>query len=499
MAQVFLSHAADDESQVRRIQRSLATAGHDVWLAQDAILPGDDIVDAIERAHKKTDYVVVCLSTAALASAWVRHELSSALMRQLTAGDKRVLPVLLEAEVEVPALLQTVLCADLSAERLFPRGLAALIAAIHQRETERGAADPGRRADWTPYLEAVAEDAGHIEIVGIGAGAGEVKGASRYPIERLYTPLRSRDLGRVTADGEAGLRERPGYLAGLLPHYRRLLIEGQPGAGKTTFANLVACMLACDALRVPWPDGGSWRERHLGLAAESPLPVFVRVVELLPVLEQARPARRDDHGVLLEHLDELAAANDLGVARADWEEALADGQAMLLLDGLDEVADERLRARVFAVFRSVCKRYPDARIVVTSRPIDTRRLVEMGFHAATVEPFDRAEIEAFLDRWVRALYEVAPDAAPGMRARQYRKRLEAALVEVAPVRLLASNPVMLTCLCVVHWNRASCRRAARAPTARCASGWSGHARTSARSTASATASPSSRSPGSAWR
>ena len=37
-----------------------------------------------------------------------------------------------------------------------------------------------------------------------------------------------------------------------------------------------------------------------------------------------------------------------------WDALLKDGQAVLLLDGLDEVADEALRKRFFKIFRDAC-------------------------------------------------------------------------------------------------------------------------------------------------
>lgn len=91
-------------------------------------------------------------------------------------------------------------------------------------------------------------------------------------------------------------------------------------------------------------------------------------------------------------------------------------------------------------------------IVVASRPIETAALRAMGFHAATVEPFGDAEIRTFLDHWVAALH--AAEAGEGLRgeAARYRADLVAAICDLPRVRRLATNPVMLTCLCVVHWN-----------------------------------------------
>jgi formylglycine-generating enzyme required for sulfatase activity len=316
-----------------------------------------------------------------------------------------------------------------------------------------------RAADLRAYLEDLIDRTDHINIGGISSG-GASKGALRPPIERLYTPLRSRgDLGDpagvVGMAGEAGAgRRMEGAvgLAELLPRHPRLLLEGQPGAGKTTFLRFVACMLARDALGMECPVGPSWRRRYLGLSGDqAPVPVLLRVADLLPLLGEQPPSalHPDDRRRLLDLL--AAAAGEFPVSRREWEDLLAGEGAVLLLDGLDEVADERLRERVFGVCRDACRRWR-CRIVVSSRPIQTAALREMGFHLATVEPFGGAEIRTFLEHWVAALHEAdSPEALSG-EAERYRAALLAAICGLPRVRRLAANPVMLTCLAVVHWN-----------------------------------------------
>jgi hypothetical protein len=303
-------------------------------------------------------------------------------------------------------------------------------------------------ADFRGYLEALIAQTSHINISGISV-AGSVKGALRYPIEKLYTPLRSRaetvGLGGLRGDGLVGLPD-------LLPQHRRLLLEGQPGAGKTTFLRFVACMLARDSLGKAGPEGRTWRERYLGGAGEALTPVLVRISDLVPLLsEEMSPLRRDDRRRLLDFLAAQCHENEIAVGREGWRRLLEGGQGLLLLDGLDEVADEGLRGRIFEIFRDAVAHW-QCPMVVTSRPIQTAELREMGFHVATVEPFGRVEIETFLDHWVSALYQADDAAALRGEGEQYREALLGALCDLPRVRRLASNPVMLTCLCVVHWN-----------------------------------------------
>jgi len=317
-----------------------------------------------------------------------------------------------------------------------------------------------RPADLRAYLGDLVDRTDHINIGGITATAA-VKGALRHPIERLYTPLRSRGeaprtLGHGTCPTDDGLADgglTP--LAAVLPRHPRLLIEGQPGAGKTTFLRFAACMLARDALGLECPEGPSWSRHYLGLPARerAPVPVLVRIAELVMVLEAAGgpTLRRDGSQWLLELLDRVCAENGHPVSQAAWRGFFEAGEAILLLDGLDEVADERMRERVFEIFRDACRRWR-CPIVVASRPTRTAALAEMEFHTTIIEPFGDREIRTFVDSWVAALHAAESAADLGGEGQRYRERLLSAIVKRPRVRRLATNPVMLTCLCVVHWN-----------------------------------------------
>lgn len=308
-------------------------------------------------------------------------------------------------------------------------------------------------ADWTAYLEGLLRQTSHLEIKGIASGRGRGKEARRVRIEELYTPLKTR---RLVARQSLNALQQPGNervaLSALLPRHRRLLILGQPGAGKTTFTHLLVSMLARDGLGQAHPAGGSWRQHHLGLDGPVQLPILLRARDVLTVMtDPNRPRMRyDGREWLLDALDRLAEDNRWAtVARDHWRELLQGDGALLLLDGLDELADEELRDRVFAVFEDACEKWR-CRMVVTSRPIATRRLVELGFHPVEIEPFGEEEIRAYLNRWVVALYEVERVSELDAEAEGYRQTLLQAIVAVPGVRLLATNPVMMTCLCVVH-------------------------------------------------
>ena len=289
------------------------------------------------------------------------------------------------------------------------------------------------------YLHDLLSRTDHFEIRGI---ARESRGseALRPRIENLYIPLWCRDLDSF---GEIELTK-------ILPRGKRILIEGQPGAGKSTFLRLVACMLARDLLGQTYKPGSSWRQHYLGFdATEPPLPILLRLsffVDLLPKLDG-----RDDRERLLDLLAQQCRDAEVDFDRDFWQEKLEHGAALLLLDGLDEVADLKLRERVFRIFADAEKHWK-AFMVVASRPFRTEELRQRGFLVAVVEPFRKEQIQRFLTAWVTALYDENHQKALTGQAERYRQSLQEAILSRPAVRQLAANPVMLTSLCVVHYN-----------------------------------------------
>jgi len=342
--------------------------------------------------------------------------------------------------------------------------------------------------DVATYLKVIIDDTSHINISGIGSGAGTVSTATRYAIEKLYVPLSSPSLhnriGLLENHSCTTNKKRKSksakkiqkveklkaeelmmsheaiehrvVLQALLEHYDRLLIEGQPGSGKTTFLRFMTCMLARDCLGIQCPDGKTWRERYLGMDSNVPalIPVFIRISLLLDFMEtnKSKSLRRDDRLWIPKLLAEYSRENDIAMSVTGWCKLIECGKTILLLDGLDEVVDLDIRNRVFSIFRDACVKWLNTRIVVTSRPIQTQALMEMDFGRGVIEPFGVKQVRTFIQQWVAALHKEAPDQSLSSVAARYHELLLEAILDNHRIRLLAENPVMLISLCVVHWN-----------------------------------------------
>ena len=299
--------------------------------------------------------------------------------------------------------------------------------------------DPSR------YLRTLYEETAYIDIRGLQVGSGR---ANRFPIEDLYitletAPTREPEKGKKA---DPDLQDRPARLEleQSLTH-SRLVVLGDPGAGKTTFLRRI-CQLACRGLL----EDDSEALQTLGVE-EVPFPIFVRLSEL----QEHRTAHKGRLGApaVASALDWLAHFlgsqwDADGLDAKFFQQRLSEGPALLLLDGLDEAASQRDRKSLVKWIEKASARWDRCRIVVTSRPAAYQgEAVLPGFAHASIEPLQDSAIRSFFSHWCQALF-----AGNGQQASRLKGELLKALESRLEIRRMARNPVMLTALAVVHWN-----------------------------------------------
>jgi hypothetical protein len=107
LVQAFICHASEDKPIARKIAYSLVSLGSEVWFDEWEIKVGESIVVKINEALDTMTHLVVLLSKNSVDKPWVKRELSSSLMRQLSAQAITLLPVVLD-ECKIPPLLSDI-------------------------------------------------------------------------------------------------------------------------------------------------------------------------------------------------------------------------------------------------------------------------------------------------------------------------------------------------------------------------------------------------------
>ena len=279
------------------------------------------------------------------------------------------------------------------------------------------------QSDPTVYLKSLREQTAWIDIRGLQVGAGK---AYRFPIEELYIPLTMQSRDRQGAAVE---------LEEALSHHR-LVIVGDPGAGKTTFVRHIAHVWSSGLLDAP---------AHASLL----FPIFIRISDLAEHIRNCkdkpgRPTTQAAPSWLLHFLTAQSEELNWGLDEAFFREKLKSDSCIVLLDGLDEAPNQQERDAIVRLFEAAIQAYAACRFVVSTRPLAFTGLA--GFHTAQIEPLEPSAIEKFLEHWCRGLF---PQDAVG--AGRHLDELREAL-QRAEIRRMARNPVMLTALAVVHWN-----------------------------------------------
>lgn len=105
MPSLFLSHSSADKTFVEKLAKDLEGVGVNVWFDKWEIKVGDSLTGKIEEGLQANDYLGLVLSPAAVASEWVKAELSAAWCRQMSSRKIVVLPILYQ-DCEIPFLLE---------------------------------------------------------------------------------------------------------------------------------------------------------------------------------------------------------------------------------------------------------------------------------------------------------------------------------------------------------------------------------------------------------
>jgi hypothetical protein len=302
----------------------------------------------------------------------------------------------------------------------------------------------------TRYFHYLTNRYGHLDFKGMGISD---RVPLRLPLLDVYVPLQvllmmsdgdtwahnlnlvGRQIGEEEAEVVGRYLSKPRPILTLLQEHPGLIILGDPGAGKSTFLKMLALRLA--------------RSEDIGINQRIPL--------LVPLSAYAMGLAKRDVSLpdfISEYYHQMI---DEGLPFQDMVyEALSQGEALLLLDGLDEVQEVDLRQIVIeqVVDSFAAHGRTGNKFIVTSRvagyhsaPLSVGGLVE-----CILVDFDDYEIGQLVTKWIQASELAAGNELELPQEESARKRDELlfAINHNPSLRQLLANPLLLSVLLLMN-------------------------------------------------
>lgn len=204
-------------------------------------------------------------------------------------------------------------------------------------------------------------------------------------------------LGKVTEKRISGLKA--------VERHSKLMVLGKPGAGKTTFLKYLAIQCI---------------NRNF---QENRIPFFIPLKQFAETHNQP-----EIYEFIVQHL------NNLAITDTQVIQILKFGKFLILLDGLDEVK-EKDSSNIISKINKFSEQYSTNQFVMTCR-IAAREYIFEKFTEVEVADFNEQQIKTFVTKWFQNEEPEAPA--------RFIQHLESN----KPIKELATNPLLLTLLCL---------------------------------------------------
>lgn len=306
--------------------------------------------------------------------------------------------------------------------------------------------NPTKDARLAPYLKEVNLWHGYIKYLGLP----QLNDLKDTPIQNLFV-LPKISSTWISADRAAESWSDRYSVLDALSVSNFMIILGEPGGGKSTLLNWLAWRLA----------GGKYPKE---LGPLIPLPMVLRDLNL--------GSMKNWEDLLTSFLSHPMAAA-LASSKPFVDEVLSEGQALVLIDGIDEISDIEVRNRLRNAVYEGREKYPKVKWILTSRIVgyeelpfenETKSTSHKGIDASLprqganiansgikvsdglfyVCPFDNAQINEFCNNWY-SLRERSKTEAQSKAS-----DLVKALQEDGSTLRLARTPNLLTMMALLH-------------------------------------------------
>jgi len=287
------------------------------------------------------------------------------------------------------------------------------------------------------YSRQVINRLDRMELFGITAA----EPSRSYPLSVAYVGLRvieqpsppqlSNSAG-VAIRKDLGPTDKDIPVEEALAGLARVFVIGEAGTGKTTLLNWLAVRAAERSFPPPLSN---WN----GLT-----PFFI-------------PLRQYNSGAFPapEEFPISVGRNITAEMPAGWVQGLLrQGQALVLIDGIDEM-QESLRPAFRRWIRDLVSEFPRAHYVLTSRPaaVEPGWLYGASFTTMELQVMSPPSVQRFIHLWYKAVQLQMADSNDRDRIGEWERALRTTLEADRHLRQLAGTPLLCALLCALNRER----------------------------------------------
>lgn len=271
------------------------------------------------------------------------------------------------------------------------------------------------------YFRYLENELGEIQFEGMPTD--QEAGAVKVKLENIFVPLRYNFKKEEKWEQTS--------IKGVLENTSKAAILAKPGGGKSTLIRRIALAYA-------------FPERRIKIEDELPdanwFPVYIRCRDLG---ENARKSILEIISTIVyraEIVNYEKAFNEL------IRERLQEGRVLLLVDGLDEISDERCRINFVEQLQTFIGIYPNIHLLITSRESGYRAVAKTVANYCekyTIASLNEDEIRSLSRKWHQAI------SGESIQTQEESEKVCNIIIRDKRIISLAENPLLLTTLLFV--------------------------------------------------
>lgn len=285
--------------------------------------------------------------------------------------------------------------------------------------------EPDTQSAQDAYYKYLASELGEIQFEGMPTD--KEAGAVKVNLESIYVPLRF----YYEVQNEEGIKYKQTNINGVINWGLKAAILAKPGGGKSTLVRRIALALA-------------YPERRKMVDDELP------ELDCFPVYIRCRDLGESATKSILDIIGEIVYRAEITKYKKPFnrliDENLQNGKLFVLIDGLDEISNEKNRICFVSQLRTFVATYPTVHLLITSRKAGFRAVADTiasYCQQFSISNFETKEIRLLSLKWHQAILgesgqaEVESDKVCNIILNDLR------------IIALAENPLLLTTLLFV--------------------------------------------------